>query len=68
LATYDYRDESGTLLFQVCRMPGKKFRQRRPDGIGGWIWRLDDTRRVPYRLPELAAAIQSATAARRVFF
>ena len=58
LATYDYRDESGTLLFQVCRMPGKKFRQRRPDGIGGWIWRLDDTRRVPYRLPELAAAIQ----------
>jgi hypothetical protein len=57
-ATYDYRDEAGTLLFQVVRVPpkpdGKKvFLQRRPDGAGGWIWKLGDTRRVLYRLPEL---------------
>jgi enoyl-CoA hydratase/carnithine racemase len=28
------------------------FRQRRPDGHGGWIWKLDD-RRVVYRWPKL---------------
>jgi putative DNA primase/helicase len=52
-ATYDYLDEVGSLLFQVCRMEPKDFRQRRPDGNGGWDWRLGDTRRVLYRLPEL---------------
>ena len=31
----------------------KTFRQRRPDGNGGWIYNLDGVRRVLYRLPEL---------------
>jgi 5S rRNA maturation endonuclease (ribonuclease M5)/KaiC/GvpD/RAD55 family RecA-like ATPase len=53
---YDYRDERGQLLFQALRLDPKDFRQRRPDGIGGWIWNLQDVRRVPYRLPELIAA------------
>jgi hypothetical protein len=41
VATYDYRDERGTLLYEVVRLePGdngakKTFRQRRPDGRGG---------------------------------
>jgi hypothetical protein len=52
-AVFDYRDESGGLLFQVCRFPGKQFRQRRPDGGGGWLWSLGDVRRVLYRLPDL---------------
>src|SRR5262245_31895900 len=39
--TYDYRDEADGLLFQVVRLPGKRFRQRRPDGNGGWIWSLN---------------------------
>ena len=52
-ATYDYRDEQGALLSQVVRFAGKKFRQRRPDGAGGWIWNLQNVRRVLYRLPEL---------------
>src|SRR5438105_1873478 len=30
-ATYDYRDERGTLLYQVVRLVPKDFRQRRPD-------------------------------------
>jgi len=30
VAFYDYPDESGNLLFQVCRMEPKGFRQRRP--------------------------------------
>ena len=55
--TYDYRDEGGALLFQVVRLDPKDFRQRRPDGRGGWIWNLQDTRRVPYRLPELIDAV-----------
>jgi hypothetical protein len=56
LATYDYTDEAGTLLFQVLRYDPKQFRQRRPDGGGKWIYNLDDTRRVLYRLPELLQA------------
>ena len=53
---YDYRDERGMLLFQVVRLVGKSFRQRRPDGNGGWEWSLGDTRRVLYQLPALLAA------------
>jgi hypothetical protein len=54
LATYDYRDESGALLFQEVRFEPKDFRLRRPDGKGGWTWSLDGVRRVVYRLDELA--------------
>lgn len=56
VATYDYHDVNGSLLFQVVRFEPKSFRQRRPDGEGGWTWKLGDTPRVLYRLPELAAA------------
>ena len=52
-AIYPYHDEQGVLLFEVVRFPSKQFRQRRPDGAGGWIWRLDRTRRVLFGLPEL---------------
>jgi hypothetical protein len=53
--TYDYQDEIGNLLYQVVRLKGKDFRQRRPNGNGGWIWKRDGVRRVLYRLPELLA-------------
>jgi hypothetical protein len=56
---FDYRDECGTLLFQVCRSSDKKFKQRRPDGNGGWLYKLDGVRRVPYRLPDLLAGSQA---------
>ncbi len=59
--TYDYRDEQNKLLFQLVRSEPKKFRQRRPNGEGGWLWNLNGTRRVPYRLPELLTADPSAT-------
>ncbi len=56
-ATYPYQDEAGTLLYEVLRYRtpdgGKTFKQRRPDGRGGWIWNLDGVRRVLYRLPDL---------------
>jgi 5S rRNA maturation endonuclease (ribonuclease M5) len=53
---YPYVDETGKLLFQVVRYEPKSFRQRRPDGKGGWQWNLNGTRRVLYRLPEVLAA------------
>jgi hypothetical protein len=56
-ALYDYLDENYALLFQVMRFMPKAFRQRRPDGTGGYIYSLDGVRRVPYRLPELVEAV-----------
>jgi hypothetical protein len=56
VALYDYRDEAGTLLFQVERLEPKAFRQRRQDGKGGWLYNVNGVRRVFYRLPELLAA------------
>ena len=58
VTTYPYRDEAGALLFEVLRYSPKSFRQRRPDGRGGWVWNLDGVRRVPYRLPELVDAVR----------
>ena len=59
VAEYDYTDEDGILLSQVVRYEPKDFRQRRPDGNGGWIWKCDDVRLVPYRLPALLEAVAS---------
>lgn len=59
---YPYHDEEGTLLYEVLRVPldtgGKKFIQRRPGPGGKHLWRLDTTRRVPYRLPQVLEAIR----------
>ncbi|MBK8176586.1 MAG: toprim domain-containing protein [Rhodospirillales bacterium] len=56
VTAYDYRDETGAVLFQVVRYAPKTFRQRCPDGHGGWSWRVRGIRQVPYRLPELLGA------------
>ena len=56
-ATYDYRDEAGRLTYQVVRYRPKDFRQRRPDGSGGWVWNMKNTPRLLFRLPELIEAI-----------
>lgn len=53
---YDYKDADGNLLFQVVRMNPKTFRQRRPDGNGGWIWNLKGIQPVLYQLPTILAA------------
>ena len=55
-ATYDYLDESGELLFQVVRYYPKTFKQRRPDGKGGWTWDVKGARRVIYNLPAVLQA------------
>lgn len=58
--TYPYVDEHGQVLFEVVRYEPKTFRQRRPDPNkpGGWVWKLDGVRQVPYRLPELVSEIE----------
>ena len=62
VATYNYVDEQGKLLYQVVRYDPKDFRQRRPIGSDKWDWECSDRksrttlRLVPYRLPDLLAA------------
>jgi putative DNA primase/helicase len=62
-ALYDYVDARGQLLYQVLRFePGfdgrpKDFRQRRPNGRGGWLKNLKGVSRVLYHLPEVLAAV-----------
>ena len=58
VATYPYHDADGKLLFEVVRLDPKDFRQRRPDGKGGWIWDMKGIDRVPFRLPELIKAVK----------
>jgi DNA-binding transcriptional ArsR family regulator len=63
IAEYDYVDEGGRLLYQACRTEPKAFFQRKPDSQGGWDYKLNGTRRVLYRLPELLAAAPDRTVA-----
>jgi len=58
VAEYRYTDEHGELLFTKVRFEPKDFTVKRPDGRGGWTYRLgSETRRVLYRLPEILAAV-----------
>lgn len=64
VTAYPYVDEAGQLLFEVVRFDtanaSDRFRQRRPDGNGGWIWNLKGVRsQVLYRLPALMAAVNA---------
>lgn len=55
VAKYDYQDQQGELSYQVVRFEPKDFRQRKPDGNGGWAYKLNGVARVPFRLPEVLA-------------
>jgi len=57
VATYDYTDEDGNLLYQAVRYEPKDFRQRKPMPDGSWSWSIKDVRRVLYRLPEVMQAV-----------
>ena len=59
-ARYRYCDHEGKLLHENVRLEFvtnghrlKTFRQRRPDGAGGWVESIEGVPRVPYRLAEL---------------
>jgi len=53
VAEYSYQDEVGNELYQVVRYDPKGFSQRHRNGNNEWVWKLPDTRRVPYHLPEI---------------
>lgn len=59
VAEHEYTDEGGKLLSQVLKYEPKRFAQRAPDGLGGWSYRLDGVRRVLYKLPNVATAIET---------
>ena len=44
VATYPYTDAAGALLYEVLRYEPKTFRQRQPDGKGGWVWKAGERR------------------------
>ncbi len=56
---YPYTDKTGALLYEVVRFEPKDFRQRQPDGVGGYRWNMKDARRVLYRLPTVVAALKT---------
>ena len=57
IETYEYFDENGVLLYQVCRLKDKQFRQRRPEGSDGWAWNISGVKPVLYRLPSVLEAV-----------
>lgn len=58
--TYSYKNAVGQEVYQAVRLIPKSFRQRHPDGKGGWKWSMDDVERVLYRLPEILKSQQVA--------
>jgi 5S rRNA maturation endonuclease (ribonuclease M5) len=63
VATYDYHDADGQLVFQAVRQKPKSFRQRRPDpqNPGEWIWNMHGVQRVLFRLPQLLEEIKAGS-------
>jgi hypothetical protein len=53
-AVYRYEDKDGSHVMDVVRFRPKYFRPRKPDGS----YTLDGVARVPYRLPQMLAAIK----------
>ena len=53
VATYDYKDEVGALLYQVVRYEPKSFKQRHKAADGTWDWNMNGQRRVLYHLDAL---------------
>jgi len=47
---YSYVNADGEVVFEVERYEPKTFRQRRPDGKGGWLYNMDGVQAVPYNL------------------
>ena len=53
IATYEYLDPQGKVLYQKLRYAPKDFIQRAPKGNGGWTYNLSNIPKVLYRLPEV---------------
>ena len=56
VARFDYCDDNGEVIYQVERWQkgaSKTFKQRRPDGKGGWLYNMQGVEPVPYRLDQI---------------
>lgn len=53
---YRYEDWAGELVHEVVRMEPKSFRQRRPDGQGGYQWNMKGVPPTLYNLPRVHEA------------
>lgn len=49
----------GSVLYEKVRYEPKDFRLRKPDGAGGWIWKLAGAKEVLFRLPKIKEAIET---------
>jgi hypothetical protein len=57
---YEYHDKDGEVVMVVERREPKGFFQKRPNPDGdGFLYNLQGVVRVPYRLPEVLAAVES---------
>jgi hypothetical protein len=61
VATYDYHDADGALVYQVCKYEPKGFSQRRPDPDrpGSWVPGLNGVDRLLYRLAEVLSTTET---------
>jgi 5S rRNA maturation endonuclease (ribonuclease M5) len=57
VATYRYEDWAGELVHEVVRYAPKEFRQRRPDGRGGYQWNMKGVAPLLYNLPRVHDAV-----------
>jgi hypothetical protein len=58
VAIYSYEDSAGRHAFDVCRTADKQFPVRQPDPAKthGWRWSVEESKRLPFRLPRVLAA------------
>jgi hypothetical protein len=56
---YEFKKPDGSFVLKEDGKRDKKFSRRRPDPMGkeSWIWNVDGAPVVPYRLPQLIAAV-----------
>lgn len=58
VATYDYKDIDGTLMYQKVRYEPKTFSIRKPTKGGRWSYKLGKTPRILYNLVNVANAAE----------
>lgn len=56
---YHFRNPDGSWALGKLGNPKKTFKQRRPDGRGGYIWGLGDVQHTLYRRQEVERAIEA---------
>jgi len=56
VASYDYVNRFGDVVYQVCRYEPKTFRQRHRDQSGAFKWGMEGVERVLYRLNEILSS------------